>query len=194
MTPELFDPANRLAGLIENDPLLQELYSDTLFFLRVDGIRHTLRSGILRNEHHIEPFGPASEILLGVREDALGIGCQDEGVDNYLHLMLLRDTLVVYGDERRAKQEHLFDYSLYRNTLFASATREDGYYVLDISGILRSHAPHYLAGVANNLFFTTKALREYHYVKHRKNAFYHLQAINLPFQNIEFLWQEENSQ
>lgn len=191
MTPELFAPANRLAALIDTDPLLRELYSDSLFFLRVGGRRHVLRAAILKNEHDIEPFGPASEILLGVREDALGIGSQDEGLDNCLHIMLLRDTPVVYGDERRSKQEHIFDYSLYRNTLIASTVYEDGYRVLDISGLLRAHAAHYREGVANNLFFTTKALREYHYAKHRKNAFYHIQAINLPFQNIEFLWQED---
>ena len=39
----------------------------------------------------------------------------------------------------------------------------------------------------NNLFFTTTALRNVHYAKHKENAYYHLQAINLPFQNIEFM-------
>jgi uncharacterized protein len=29
-------------------------------------------------------------------------------------------------------------------------------------------------------------MREYHYAKQQKNAFYHIQAINLPFANIEF--------
>jgi uncharacterized protein len=103
-------------------------------------------------------------------------------------LMLLRDTTVVYGDEQRSKQEHIFDYSLYRNSFFAAAKQEGNYALLDISGLLLSHAQFYLEGVRNNLFITTKALREYHYSKHRKNAFYHIQAINLPFQNIEFYW------
>ena len=40
----------------------------------------------------------------------------------------------------------------------------------------------------NNLFFTTTALREYHYQKQKNNAYYHIQAINLPFQNIEFYY------
>ena len=38
----------------------------------------------------------------------------------------------------------------------------------------------------SNLFFTTSELRDYHYMKHKNNAYYHIQAINLPFQNIEF--------
>ena len=45
---------------------------------------------------------------------------------------------------------------------------------------------------ANNLFFTTMALRDYHYTKHKKNAYYHIQAIDLPFQNIEFFYIDEN--
>ena len=40
----------------------------------------------------------------------------------------------------------------------------------------------------NNLFFTTTALRDYHYTKQKNNAYYHIQAINLPFQNIEFYY------
>ena len=39
---------------------------------------------------------------------------------------------------------------------------------------------------AFNLFFTTGYLRDYHYQKQKANAFYHIQAINLPFQNVEF--------
>ena len=40
----------------------------------------------------------------------------------------------------------------------------------------------------NNIFFTTSSLRDYHYVKQKNNAYYHIQAINLPFQNIEFYY------
>jgi len=41
------------------------------------------------------------------------------------------------------------------------------------------------------LFVTTGQLREYHYQKQKNNAFYHIQAINLPFQNFEFYWDSE---
>ena len=37
-------------------------------------------------------------------------------------------------------------------------------------------------------FFTTTELRDYHYQKQKNNAYYHIQAINLPFQNIEFYY------
>ena len=39
-----------------------------------------------------------------------------------------------------------------------------------------------------NIFFTTNALRDYHYTKQKNNAYYHIDAINLPFQNIEFYY------
>jgi uncharacterized protein len=31
-------------------------------------------------------------------------------------------------------------------------------------------------------------LRAYHYQKQKSNAFYHIQAANLPFQNFEFFY------
>ncbi len=187
ITPELALESNRLREIIDRDPKLQALYSDEMFFLRVNGVEYRLRSGILKNSGDIEVFDETSQILLGLREDIFELVCNDP-INNYLHLMLLRDTTVVYGDEQRSKQEHIFDYSLYCKTVMTAAVKEGNYLVLDISSILTSHALFYLDGVKNNLFFTTKALREYHYSKHRKNAFYHIQAINLPFQNIEFFW------
>ena len=36
------------------------------------------------------------------------------------------------------------------------------------------------------MFFKIKYAGEYHYEKHKKNAFYHIQAINLPFHNFMF--------
>lgn len=188
ISAELFADANRLAEIIQRDPDLQALYSSDLFFLRVNGVEYRLRSAILKNEMDIEVLDDKSTVLLGVREDVFRLACEDE-VNNCLHLMLLRDTAVVYGDEQRSKQEHIADYSLYTNAFFAAAQQEGNYAVLDISRLLISHAHFYLDGVRNNLFVTTKALREYHYSKHRKNAFYHIQAINLPFQNMEFYWQ-----
>ena len=55
-----------------------------------------------------------------------------------------------------------------------------------LTGIIALHQPLYRRGVVNNLFFTTQTLREYHYQKQKNNAFYHIQAMNLPFQNFEF--------
>ncbi|MCI5222026.1 MAG: radical SAM protein [Candidatus Electrothrix sp. AR4] len=187
VTQELTQKTNRLSEIIRRDAKLRSLYSVDLFFLRVNGVKYRLRSAILKNAGDIEVLDVGSEVLLGVREDIFRLAC-DDAVNNCLHLMLLRDTTVVYGDEQRDKQEHIFDYSLYNNAFTTAARQEGNSMLLDISLLLSNHAQFYLDGVKNNLFCTTKALREYHYTKQKKNAFYHIQAINLPFHNIEFFW------
>jgi uncharacterized protein len=187
-TPELGAESNQLIELINKDTILVELYSEDLFFLRINGIHYTLKSAILKNESDLEILNSDSEVLLGIRDNAWALACNYE-VNNYVHIMLLRNTTVVYGDEQRHKQEHIYDYSLYKNALITVAQPEKNYFVVDLSPMLKLHAQHYLQGVTNNLFFTTRALRDYHYLKQKNNAFYHIQAINLPFQNIEFLWQ-----
>ena len=60
------------------------------------------------------------------------------------------------------------------------------YYSYDITNLILQYKKHYSKDMPNNMFFTTAALRDYHYTKQKNNAYYHLQAINLPFQNIEF--------
>ncbi len=187
ITNELFENDNSLQALIAKDNILSELYSPALFFLKINGTPYFLKSAILKTESDIELLDNQSEIILGVRADIFSIATRYE-LNNYIHIMLLRDTTIVYGDENRQKQEHLFDYSLYKNAFIAQSQLKAGYYILDISAIIKQHAHLYLSGIRNNLFVTTKSLREYHYEKHKKNAFYHIQAINLPFQNIEFIW------
>ena len=56
--------------------------------------------------------------------------------------------------------------------------------------MIRQYKKDYSFENANNIFFTTAALRDYHYLKQKNNAYYHIQAINLPFQNIEFYYLE----
>lgn len=187
ITNELYQDENSLSALIAKDEILQQLYSSELFYLQINGTTYFLKSPILKTESDIELLDNQSEIILGVRADIFALACSHE-VNNYIHIMLLRNTTVIYGDENRQKQEHIFDYSLYKNAVVAQSELINGYYTLDISAIIKLNAKLYLQGVRNNLFFTTKSLREYHYEKQRKNAFYHIQAINLPFQNIEFLW------
>ncbi len=192
LTPELNEKENWLSEIIQRDTVLQDIYGDGLFLLNVNDVNYRLRSAILKNEADIEVLDSNSQVILGVRNDIFSLACNDE-INNYLHLMLLRDTTVKYGDEQRTKQEHIFDYSVYRNIFLSASEEVDGYFLFDISQILINHSYWYLDGIKNNLFFTTKALREYHYTKQKKNAFYHIQAINLPFHNIEFFWNRNTS-
>lgn len=55
---------------------------------------------------------------------------------------------------------------------------------MPLTTLLSMYGP--MCGEFANLFITTTALREYHYLKQKKNGYYHSQAMNLPFQNMEF--------
>jgi uncharacterized protein len=52
--------------------------------------------------------------------------------------------------------------------------------------MLSQYINEYSVDSPNNIFFTTSSLRDYHYLKQKNNAYYHIQTINLPFQNVEF--------
>ena len=60
--------------------------------------------------------------------------------------------------------------------------------MVDITKIINLYKYNISEENPNNLFFTTSELRDYHYTKQKNNAYYHIQAINLPFQNIEFYY------
>lgn len=189
VSDELFDDENALSALIEKDPVLQKIYADDQLRLLVDGVPYTLRSPVLSNQSDVAMIQSSSKVLLELDESMLGANAKD-WVNNYLMIMLLRNTMVQYGDENRVKQEHIFDYQLYNNTLSNAATKVGGMLQFDLMPLLQLHRHCFLPDVRNNIYVTTKSLREYHYQKQQKNAFYHIQAINLPFPFLEFYWRD----
>ena len=60
------------------------------------------------------------------------------------------------------------------------------YYIYDITNMIKQYVDEYSTDKPNNILFTTSSLRDYHYLKQKNNAYYHIQTINLPFQNVEF--------
>jgi uncharacterized protein len=189
ITPELYSKSNNLSSIIKQDPILGFIYGEELFKLEVNNQYYPLHSQILKNRSDILFLDKNSKIYLHCQEDVFMINCDPkEQSNNNLHIMALRNTPIVYGDEGRTKQEHIFDYSLYQNSLLESSEKIGKYYRFEITSLLLQHQEFYIEEVKNNLFFTTKNMRAYHYLKHKKNAFYHIQAINLPFSNIEFFW------
>jgi len=189
ITPELYEKHNTLSQIISRDAILQSIYSQELFYLHVAKQNYTLSSQILKNKSEILFLNKQDPIYLYFHKDIFKINTlpRDE-VNNYIHMMVLSGNSVSYGDEERHKQEHLFDYSIYKNACVSQSTLVGEYYCLDIHPIFELHQQLFREGIKHNLFFSTKTMREYHYSKHRKNAFYHIQAINLPFANIEFFW------
>ena len=188
ITPELFKEKNTLYEIIKRDKILMHLYDDKNFKISINGQIRNLKSQIFSSESSIEILSPDDEILLYVKDDLFSYNATNEIYGNNLLIMCLRDTIVQYGDEERQKQEHLFDYSIYYKTLKNCSIKKDGYFIYNLKPIIEFNQEFFIDNKVNNLFFTTKKLREYHYTKHKKNAFYHIQAINLPFQNFEFIW------
>lgn len=181
---ELGEDRNRLRALIEADPVLTQLYRSDAWVLEVDGEFVPLVSQILREEVSHHTLLPGDRLRLHLRRELLEVACP-EPVRNTVHLQVLRDTPVVYGDERRPKQEHLFTYELFTRCLEDSPLGPE-WGLAELTEVIHAHRNLYRRGVRNNLFATTGHLRDYHYRKQRENAFYHIQAINLPFQNLEF--------
>lgn len=182
---DLGEEKNTLPALIEADPVLQALFDGSAFVLELHGEAIALESQLLKPQRSLHTLVPGDRVVLHLRRDLLAQNCP-EAVRNTVYLQMLRDTPVVYGDEQRTKQAHVFTYQLYADFLEPSLLRGDDFAQVDLSGIIDLHRAHYQRGVLNNLFVTTYFLREYHYQKQKANAFYHVQTANLPFQNFEF--------
>ena len=77
-------------------------------------------------------------------------------------------------------------HQVFYRSLAAMPSDKEGYFRFDASVLVAAYFDCLSGERPNNLFATTSALRDRHYAKHRDNAYYHIQTINLPFQNIEF--------
>jgi uncharacterized protein len=182
---DLGEEKNRLQAMVAADPVLQDLFSDALFALELGQERVALSSQLLKQRRTVHTLVRGDRVVLHLRRAALLTNCP-EPIRNTVYLQLLRDTPVVYGDERRTKQEHIFTYQLYANCLQPSERDGQDSLQLDLTELLALHQGQFRRGVLNNLFVTTFFMREYHYQKQKNNAFYHVQTANLPFQNFEF--------
>jgi uncharacterized protein len=183
---DLTEDKNALLRQIETDSILGELYSDQSVILEINGDQQPLCSQTIKGRRDLFSICDNDRIALHIKRSFFEANCQ-ELVRNTLHLQMLRDTKVVYGDEQRSKQEHLFTHQIFYVHLRPSHLFDDCV-MAELGALLSLHREMFLKGVLNNLFVTTGYLREYHYQKQKANAFYHIQAINLPFQNFEFYW------
>ncbi len=188
---ELYDQKNSLQALIAADPLLQQLYSPDAFLLELNSELIPLQSQILAPQRNLYSIGMADRLVLHIRRSLFEANCT-ELIRNTLYIQLLRDTTVIYGDEQRSKQEHLITHQIFHNLLQPDLLLGKEWLSTDLAGLLQLTMRYFIENVLNNLFVTTSQLREYHYQKHKSNAFYHIQAINLPFQNFEFYWDKTN--
>lgn len=176
---------NALPDLICRDPKLQRVYDPEAFVLRCDGEEVQLLSQLLKPARKILFLAEQTSLELFIRRDVMD-ALADYPVNNALYIMLLSGNMVVYGDEQRQKQEHIATWQIFKNTVARTPSDKSGYYCVDMMVLLRPWLRMLPKDVSNNLFFTTTALRDYHYYKQKNNGFYHIEALNLPFQNVEF--------
>lgn len=176
-----------LVDLIKEDPKLKYIYDDKSFILNVDGEEYYLESQILKRVRKIITICDESKIVLYVKNNLLDEEC-DYPNNNSLYMMLLSGDMIGYGDEKRIKQAHIMSHMIYKGVLEKNKSNKKGYFMVDLSKILIEYYKYLSKENPNNLFFTTSSLRDYHYTKQKNNAYYHIDTINLPFQNIEFYY------
>ena len=176
-----------LRKIISEDPRLRAVYDPDAFLLEIDGVRYPLCSQILRQERCCIWLSPESVARVYIKEGLFSENCA-EPQNNALFIQLLSGDMITYGDEGRMKQRHIATLMVYSDCVLANPSDLAGYAVCDISAFLRAYGPCLSKTNANNLFFTTSALRDYHYAKQKANAFYHMQAMDLPFQNAELFY------
>ena len=176
-----------LSEIIASDDKLQYVYDSEAFILKIDDVLYNLSSQITKKTRDIVYITKMSNVQIFMKKDIINALC-DYPENNALYIMLLSGNLVKYGDEQRIKQRHLANMQVYKGILDNRSSKLDGYYQYDITNFIKEYRDAYSDINANNLFFTTTSLRDYHYSKQKDNAYYHIQAINLPFQNIEFYY------
>lgn len=185
---ELRETKNNLANIIAKDEILKQLYSRDNFAISVNDSVHLLS---FEKDDMKKCFSINSKdsIKLLIKKEVFSYNAKYP-VDNYIYMSLLGGKSEVYGDEAREKILHIENKNLYLNKIISEGLEYDGYYIYDISEFINANAKSY-SDSPNFIFFTTRTLREYHYEKHKNNAFYHIQTMNLPFARFEFIWKEE---
>lgn len=176
-----------LDEIISLDSKLKYIYDGDVFILNVDGVDYSLSSQITKKVRDFVYLTPKSKVTIYMKKHMIEEEC-DYPENNSLYMMILSGNLVTYGDEARTKQRHVATHQIYKGVLDNYKSDKDGYYAYDITNLVKDYKDNYSDENPNNIFFTTSSLRDYHYTKQKNNAYYHIQAINLPFQNIEFYY------
>lgn len=176
-----------LEEIIENDQNLKYIYDNESFILEIDNRKYPISSQIIKKTRDIIYITPGSKVKIYMKKNLIKELC-DYPENNSLYIILLSGNLVKYGDEGRTKQRHLATIQIYKGILDSVNENQQDYYSYDITNLFTEYKAGFSNDAPNNIFFTTSSLRDYHYLKQKENAYYHIQAINLPFQNIEFYY------
>lgn len=182
---ELYEHKNSLVDIVKRDDNLKVLFKSGAFKL------------IFNNEEVINLFSDTYEdkylTLKIIQKDQIVLYIDKEYLnhnplnisDNYIYIMFLNTDMVVYGDEQRTKMKHIGEYRI--NLEHLSYDNEGNGYV-DVTNLFLELKSTLVQPFENMVYFTTEAMRKYHYYKQSINAFYHIQAINLPFHSAKFTY------
>lgn len=177
---EFYDPKNSLESIILRDKLLMELYNPSNIKLGINNEYIDLFSSLLYDKTMSVTMYSSDGLKLFLSNDYVGINHTE---DNNILLMILSKDMVVYGDEQRTKMQHLEHIEIE----FKDCIKVEEGYLVDLHKVLESikdKIPR--EDMWYEMFITTKDARRYHYDKHSKNAFYHIETINLPFHSFYF--------
>lgn len=177
---EFYDPKNSLESIILRDKLLMDLYNPSNIKLGINGEYIDLFSSLLNDKTMSVTMYNSDDLKLFLSNEYVGINNTE---DNNILLMILSKDTIVYGDEQRTKMQHIEHIEI---DLKDTEKVEEGYLV-DLHSVLESikdKIPR--EDMWYEMFITTKDARSYHYDKHSKNAFYHIETINLPFHSFYF--------
>ena len=176
-----------LKEIINSDSKLKYIYDENSFILKVDNFEYKLYSQIIKNVRDFVYITKNNKIKIYMKKNLINEE-SDYPENNSLYIILLSGDLVMYGDEARTKQRHIATHQIYKGVLDKIESDKEEYYCYDITNFIKEYKDYLSLENANNIFFTTSSLRDYHYLKQKNNAYYHIQAINLPFQNMEFYY------
>jgi len=178
--PEFYDSKNSLESIILRDKLLMELYNPSNIKLGINGEYIDLFSSLLYDKTMSVTMYNSDDLKLFLSNDYVGINHTE---DNNILLMILSKDTIVYGDEQRTKMQHIEHIEIE----LKDCIKVDEGYLVDLHKVLESikdKIPR--EDMWYEMFVTTKDGRKYHYDKHSKNAFYHIETINLPFHSFFF--------
>ena len=178
--PELFEYKNSLQGILERDSNLKKLYKDGAIKLVLNDEIGDLYSAVFTHKSVSIDLFNDDVLKLFITDEYFTIESHEESKD--LYIMFLNQDMVVYGDEQRTKMRHIAEYII----PFEKLTKVDGGYIYDITYMFKETSDKFMEGVHNLVSITTQRARAAHYSKQKNNAFYHLEAINLPFHEFWF--------
>ena len=182
VTTELSDLDNSLVNIAMRDDVVRNILDDSNFIITINNeIAYT--NSIISSGTYTYKIKETDDIVLHVKKQVFDINI-DNRYANCLDLHILHNKMIKYGDEGRTKCEHIYGEQLYYGSIEQDNGRE--YIPLNLRELLSKFWSNTDKEVTYFLYMSTRALNKYHYELQGKNAFYHIQTVNLPFIHFDF--------